>query len=48
MREGKAIVDAAFEVGFADQSHLHRAFYRRYGIDTATCRRQCVSGNGRR
>jgi AraC-like DNA-binding protein len=38
---GMAVVDAALEAGFADQSHLHRNFVRRYGLTPAQYQNQC-------
>lgn len=32
IRDGCALVDAALEAGFSDQSHLHRTFVARYGF----------------
>jgi transcriptional regulator GlxA family with amidase domain len=40
---GMVVVDAALEAGFADQSHLHRYFVRRYGLTPAQYRHQCGS-----
>ncbi|WP_231725983.1 MULTISPECIES: helix-turn-helix domain-containing protein [unclassified Sphingomonas] len=32
MRSGVGLADAGCEAGFADQSHFHRAFVRRFGM----------------
>ncbi|QYE33614.1 AraC family transcriptional regulator (plasmid) [Polymorphobacter megasporae] len=32
LRQGVGLADAAIGAGFADQSHFHRAFTRRYGL----------------
>jgi AraC-like DNA-binding protein len=32
IRSGTGLADAASAAGFADQSHFHRAFTRRYGL----------------
>ena len=46
LRVGTPIVDAALEAGFSDQSHLQRAFRRRYGLTPAQYRRQCLWATG--
>jgi AraC-like DNA-binding protein len=32
IRDGANLADAAIDTGFADQSHFHRSFTRRYGL----------------
>ncbi len=36
IRHGDALADASIAAGFADQSHFHRAFTRRYGLTPGT------------
>lgn len=40
LRQGLAPADAALEAGFADQSHLARAFRTRLGVTPGACRRR--------
>jgi len=40
IRQGRRLADAAFEAGFADQSHMHRNFKKRYGITPGVYKRQ--------
>jgi AraC-like DNA-binding protein len=39
LRAGQTIADVAFEMGFADQSHLGRWFKRAFGITPGLYRR---------
>lgn len=42
IRQGRSLVDAALETGFADQSHLNRHFKANYGITPGVFKQQVV------
>ena len=46
LEEGAAIPDAAFDAGFADQSHLCRVFHRYMGVAPSVFRRNLLRPDG--
>ena len=42
LRQGGAPLNVAFDLGFADQSHLSRQFKQAYGVTPGEYRRACA------